>query len=146
VRLRCDLCEYEEERDRELLIKSIPWGSSTALADYRFSCARSACQGMFRYAGAIPWCDDPAELRRRVAINTMLNLACRVLEDAAYTRCPESEKQPPVRLALRVVQAFGADATICTAYWTKETDANPSLWDGAHYEVGWIVQALVRRG
>jgi hypothetical protein len=145
ARLRCDVCGRETVHDRETLIRAagpLP----VELATYRLSCAHGACEGWAYYVGAIPWCDDESELRRRVFSNTLLNLACQVLKNAAYRRVRNAEQQAPVRLALRVVQSFGAEAAICSAYWTKVTDANPTPWDSCHNEVNWIVLALLRRG
>lgn len=52
----------------------------------------------------------------------------------------------PVRPALRVVSAYGADAKVCKAYWFKVNAEHPTPWDGCHNEFKWIVLALLRAG
>jgi hypothetical protein len=146
LRMRCDLCGSEAEYDREALIKAAGWQMDTALATLKRSCSRSACSGMASYSGVVPWCEDAAELKRRVFDNELINLACHVLKNAAYRRAKEPEQQLPVRLALRVVHAFGADTRFCTSFWNKVTKLTPTPWDSCHNELNRIVLALVRRG
>jgi hypothetical protein len=146
VRLRCEECGAEQKLDREELIKAAGWQMHIHLAAYKRSCLRAACEGWAVYAGAIPWCEDAARLRRRVFTNTLLNLACTVLKNAAYRRARDPEQQTAVRLALRVLQSHGADAAHCTAFWTKVTKPTPSPWDACHNELNWIVLALLERG
>ena len=133
-------------RDREELIKRLGRGKPVALADVATWCEASRCDGSAVFADAVPCSDDPAEARQRGATLTLVNLACEVLHRASYERAPKPEQHAPVRLALRVVHAFGADTALCAAFWTKVTAAQPTPWDGCHSECGWIVQALVRRG
>lgn len=146
VRLRCGACGREDVRDREELIQRLGRGKPVALADVATWCASAQCDGLAVFADAVPCSDDPAEARRRGATLTLINLACEVLHRASYERATKPDQHAPVRLALRVVQAFGADTAHCTTFWAKATTARSTPWDGCHSEFGWMMRALVRQG
>lgn len=133
-------------QDREELIKRLGRGKPVTLAAVATCREASKCDGVSVFTAAVPCSEDPAEARRRGATLTLINLACEVLHRASYERAAKLKQHAPVRLALRVVHAFGADKPICAAFWAKVTAAQPTPWDGSHNEFGSIVFALVRRG
>jgi hypothetical protein len=156
VRLRCT-CGREEVHDREKLIGRYRFHRhSLDLSAVSLSCGRSDCEGQ-RFVEAVPWSDDPAKLKRRVAHLTMINLSCEVLEQTARLRIPRqygaapfdwsnTEWQPAARLALRVVAAFGASVRGCTEYWENLSKEDPRPWESGHDGICMIVNSLVKLG
>ena len=121
VRLICKTSGREKVRDREELIKRLGRGKPVALADVSTWCAAVKCDGQAVFAAAVSCNDNPAFARRRGTTLRLINLACEVMHTASYQRAPKPEQYPSVRLALRVVHAFGADQPIYAAFWAKVT-------------------------
>lgn len=152
VRIACRACKRTVLRDREELIserffqrRSCEWPA----VQTDMPCPH--CGDPDVRVDAIPFGQDNTELRARRARMLLMNLALKVLADAARTAKSHPEAlatvdATAVRLALRILHPFVRDQAMLTTFWVEVTATERKPWSGAQQALRWIVKKLLDRG
>ncbi|RUN76509.1 hypothetical protein EJC47_11095 [Sphingomonas sp. TF3] len=149
VRVTCKKCGHVRMIDREVLIKHCSFHrSSLDWEDVRAGlwCWRSGCLSRNTHVEALPFSQDEVALRHKRAETILMNLALRVLKDAAYRPNSEAMATTDVRLALRVLYPYMGSRDTLTRYWDIAVSSRFHAWQNCHNEFAVIAATLVDRG
>jgi hypothetical protein len=149
VRVTCNECGHVRMIDREVLIKhchfhrsSLDWG----IVCNSLPCWNARCGSRDTRVEALPFSQDGVALKRKRAETILINLALRVLKDAAYRPHDAPIATADVRLALRVLYPFMGGRDALTAFWEAAASSRFHAWENCHTEFAVIVATLVERG
>lgn len=147
VRVTCRACGAVKQHDREELIVdrhfrrlSMDW--QVVLRD--LPC--HGCGGKDTKVDGVPFGGTDPEMRAQRARTTLMNLALRVLEDAARRSREEDVTTPALRLALRVLRLYLPDRTLLMEFWDSAAKSRGAAFSHALVVHRWIVTKLVDDG
>lgn len=84
--------------------------------------------------------------RRQAHRHALINLALRVLRDAARRSAQETVGTLEVRLALHVLRPFVCDSRLLVEFWKAATIEPRHAWTSCHLPYRWIAERLIARG
>lgn len=151
VRVRCRKCGLEEDWSIESLRQHLKGtGGSEAWSEIARTlyCRRSGCGGRDLRVLAVPFSRRPPNMPREIpALQALvIDLAMKVLADAAYRSRQEKVGTVEVRLALYVLHPLLADAPLVRACWHEATRDERAATEGMPHYVTSIRRRLVVRG
>lgn len=84
--------------------------------------------------------------RRQAHRHTLINLALRILREAAQRSAHEPVGTLEVRLTLHVLRPFVGEQRLLTEFWRAATIEPRHPWTSCHLPYRWIAQQLVDQG
>jgi len=151
VRVRCRKCGLEEDWSIESLRTHLKaTGGSEAWSEIARTlyCRRMGCGGRDLRVLAVPFSRRPPNMPRHVPPlqALVIDLAMKVLSEAAGRASHETVGTSEVRLALYVLHPLLADAPLLRETWREATKEHRSASAGLWYYVNAIQRRLVQRG
>lgn len=148
VRVTCRACGAVKTHDLEELIHSRSFHRESmdwVAVQHDLICSKCDAPRDVDVAG-VPFGANDRELRAQRAQTLLMNLALKVLDEAARRAKTEDVCTPAVRLALRVLRPFLADRELLVTYWTEISGEKNVAFNHGAQALRWIVFELVKRG
>ena len=149
VRVTCRVCGAQRLWDLEEMIqeRAAARQSCDWLTVRHEAPCPAACDSRDAHVQAVPFGAGSAELRRRRATTTLVNLGIGILQVAAYPGAsPTPMPREAVRLALRVLHPHVGQAALLTQFWEVFTKEPRLAHESPAKALVWIVQQLARKG
>ena len=146
VRVTCRSCTATEVWELDALIAEVRKNGGNT----DWNAARRSLQCPHRCAAPridlLPLPYGKQRARRRAHRHAVINLALRILREAAQRSGQEPVGTIEVRLALHVLRPFVSDGRLLTEFWTAATIEPRHPWTSCHLPYRWIAQRLIDRG
>ncbi|MCA1200167.1 hypothetical protein K9B35_19540 [Sphingomonas sp. R647] len=146
VRVTCRSCNASELWELDALIEEVrrnggntDWRAARSVLRCPHHCAEPMIELL-----PIPFGKQRA--RRRAHRHALVNLALRILREAAARSSDTQVGTPEVRLALHVLRPFVRDSRLLVAFWRAATIEPRHPWTSCHRPYREIADRLIARG